>query len=203
MDSWFKTLKSWSQLFHRLYYSIKLFCSLYQFWQLCFSYHIVVGYFSLSCEAGINQTENNRLDKHHRLITTNFQISSHVNAASTWSSLPWNLLHYTWRALGEFSWWKHFYDGNNFPHPVVEVMIEIRWLLRIDDAEPSSYFYHKLWCCFLTIHHQQIDNRMKLHLQNSPDVVKILRCHWQQKLWWDDMPIENLIKGVEHGKYSV
>ena len=108
MDSWFKTLKSWSQLFHRLYYSIKLFCSLYQFWQLCFSYHIVVGYFSLSCEAGINQTENNRLDKLHRLTTTSFQIFSHVSAAPTCPSLPWNLLHYTWRALGEFSWYLIF-----------------------------------------------------------------------------------------------
>ena len=38
-------------------------------------------------------------------------------------------------------WWRHHDDANNIHHSVVWFELEIRWLLRIDDAEPSSDFH--------------------------------------------------------------
>ena len=50
----------------------------------------------------------------------------------------------------EFSWHLIFADQNNIPHYVVKFVLEIKWRLRINDAETSSNFWHELYCRFAT-----------------------------------------------------
>ena len=53
---------------------------------------------------------------------------------------PWSISLHLEDSPNEFSWYIIFADGNSRPHSTTYFALEIRWRLRIGDAEPSSNF---------------------------------------------------------------